>query len=467
MQLPVLTDTIVAVSSEWTASPLAIIRLSGPRALELVESVAPLGRSEGRRLSESAAPSGGSTSTRAHPAAWRRASLRVENQPAAKRDSHVPCDVFTFVAPRSYTGQDLVELHTIGCLPLVRTIADQLAERGARRALPGEFTARAVLAGKIRPEQVETILGLIQADDAAAARAARRGAGSTAAAVRQRVAERLSDVLARVEAGIDFVDEEDVRFITDEELAAEIAAALTELDGLDPQDVADQAALRPHVALAGLPNAGKSTLYNALVGAERAIVSPVIGTTRDVISAELVINGVRLILQDTAGLHGSPGELELAAHIAAERAADSAELVLWAHEAQAAWSSGELEALRRVSSSKIVVLTKADRAAPSCDASDGYARRFLIVSAVSGSGMSELRDAIASELAVESRERSGPTSVIDAEARAALRRAASATGLEVVAMELRESVERLRGISGVGLVDDILGRIFGRFCIGK
>lgn len=467
MRFPILTDTIVAVSTAWAPSPLAIVRLSGPRAVELSQAIlshhergSVAGCSDVPYADEGSGTQRlPATPVRAGRAHWRRAMLAVE--------APIPGDVFSFYAPRSYTGQDVVEIHTVGCLPLVRAIADRLAELGARRALPGEFTARAVVAGKIDRDQVERILGLIHAEDARRAALVRRGSRSEAAAGRERVAEALRELLARVEAGIDFVDEEDVRFISEGEMRSEIRSALDALGRIAVRDVASLERGRPHVALAGLPNAGKSTLFNALVGSQRAVVSPVVGTTRDVISAELTVEGVEIMLQDTAGLRESSDELELAAHIAAEQAADSAELVLWAHDAGLPWEAREIAALGRIRSAAIIVLTKSDRAGRRIAPVPLEKNRVLCVSAATGDGLDTLRREIAVEVAAQRVDAGGAVNSVDPGVVAALERAAGYREPELIAWELRTAIDLLGGASGASVIDDILGRIFSRFCVGK
>ncbi len=468
--IPSTQDTIVAVSTGWNAAPLGIVRLSGPRAHELLREVraAPTGSPA------PAHPVRGNNLDRAKPC--RRTHHQLEHIRVSTTLT-LPADVFCFHAPHSYTGQDVVEIHTVGALPALRTLAGRLIALGARRAWPGEFTARAYLNGRLRAEQVEGILRLIHAADAADARAsarlARAGHTRTAATLHN----RLLDLLARVEAGIDFADEEDVRFIT----PAELAGALDDL-GHQLARLAREAARpgpggKPHVALAGLPNAGKSTLFNALLGRQRAIVSPVLGTTRDVLSGEIEIAGLSIVLQDCAGLGATTDELESAAHLAAERTAAHADLVLWLHELGQAWATPEIEAARRLPSERrLLVLSKSDQ--PTDKGSVSAPLDFCAtvrISAATGAGLAALRDAIATALG--DAEAGGFGALWDAAtaAEAALKRArrlteAEAAALvnpELVAIELREAAEKLGTLGSEPLVEDVLGRIMARFCVGK
>lgn len=473
---PALDDTIVALSSGWVPSPIGVLRLSGPQAVELVRSIV---------SGPFAVPAG---------AVPGLSDVMVRVSP----EIELPATLLVFLAPRSYTGQDLVEIHTVGSLPLLRELAGRLIDRGARRALPGEFTARAFLNGRLDASQVDGVFALIHAADGAAARqAARRSRGAYGQRIRD-LGERLADLLARVEAGIDFVEEEDVRFITAEQLGSAVEELLAELSDFDTDGRDRGQAGRPHIALAGLPNAGKSTLFNALIGHERAITSPILGTTRDVLSAEVLLGGVPVVLQDCAGLGGGPEELERAAHVAAELAADQADLVLWVHDCAERWSPSESAACARIPKSRrVLVLSKLDRLGEQALATwdraggswswpvddvgggqsvpaPGFAAR-VCVSAARGIGLDSLAAAAMRVLAGAS---AGATHHVAGELREARGALARVGGLirdqagdlrsaELVALELRLALERVRTAELGPLAEDVLGRIFSQFCVGK
>ena len=177
MLLPSTDDTIVAVSSGWTPSPIGIVRLSGPQSHDLIDAL-------------------------------------VEWREPLHPDSPLPATIMLFHAPHSYTAQDMAEIHTIGCLPALRSLCATLIARGARRALPGDFTARAFLSGKLAADQVEAVLSLINAESAADARAAARLSLGMRRRCTDELMTRLKDLLALIEAGIDFVEEEDVSFVS-------------------------------------------------------------------------------------------------------------------------------------------------------------------------------------------------------------------------------------------------------------
>ena len=476
MQMPRLDDTIVAVSSAWEPSALAIVRLSGPQANEIAAMVIPdlVERSSGRRAEflDAALLLGDACGDESSPAPM------SGTKPGLRLGVQVPATMYRFLGPHSYTGQDVIELHVPGSLPLLRRVCEVLIACGARRALPGEFTARAFLNGRIDAVQVEGVLGLITASDEAAAREAARAAQRTDTRRIASISEKLAELLARVEAGIDFADEEDVSFVTSNELLATIQAMIRTLARTGRHFDFRSAAL-PHVTFAGLPNAGKSTLFNALLGHQRAIVSPVLGTTRDTLSATVEIGGQSLILQDAAGLGDSRDELDAAAHLAAETSQEQADLVLWVHDRSRTWALAEAAACERISPQRqVLVLSKGDRPAAQ---SNAYYRalsfeRVVEVCAVTSRGLDQLRSAIGDAVAsVRRRHETTENGPAYEKAHAALLRAArlvtpEADGLrspDLVAFELRTAWQAIQGARQTDLVEDLLGRIYTRFCVGK
>ncbi|MBU0637563.1 MAG: 50S ribosome-binding GTPase [Planctomycetes bacterium] len=365
-------------------------------------------------------------------------------------------------------------MHTVGCLPVLRATCAKLITLGARRALPGEFTARAFLAGKLDATQVESVLSLVSSANVAAARRAARGGRDTVREVLDDLRERATDLLARLEAGLDFAEEEDVRFVTSAEMCAELDGMLASLDAVRAPTMPHSHADTPHVALAGLPNAGKSTLFNALLGYERAIVSPVLGTTRDVLSAEIEVDGTRLVVQDCAGLGESSAELEMAAHYAAEQAADRADIVLWVHDATVPWEPREGLAGTRIQvERRVLVWSKMDKlgdtAPPECPLE--FAERVQ-VSGRTGQGLREFRAALARRAnRLSAADGAGYWSEelegLAGDLRRAREACAEECGSEIAALELRIVCERLAGSTDQPLAEEVLRRIFAEFCVGK
>ena len=297
----ILDDTIAAVSSPLGQAPRGIVRVSGPDAIAIAAALfidddpTPLPRRQG----------------------WRRfhGEVRIEG------DASVPAELYLFRAPRSYTRQDLVELHTIGAPPVLAMLLERLLERGARAAEPGEFTARAFLSGAMDIDEAESVAALIRARSDAQLRGARRLRERAPARQAQSWMQRLADLVALVEADIDFA-EEPIEFIAPDELGARLATLRAELDALiRGADGTERFDVLPTVLLIGPANAGKSSLMNVLSGTDRAICSAVEGTTRDILTAPASLPGMDCLLLDGAGLTRTDDELiQLAQSVARETA---------------------------------------------------------------------------------------------------------------------------------------------------
>ncbi len=368
---------------------------------------------------------------------------------------------------RSYTRQPSAELHTLGSPPLLEAVVKSLCQAGARVARPGEFTLRAFLAGRLDLTEAEAVLGVIDARgqaqlDTALAQLA-GGLASPLAALR----ERLLDLLAHLEAGLDFVDE-DIEFITPAQLAAQLAAAQVQVEQLIQrmQSRRDAGEL-PQVALIGLPNAGKSSLFNALAGADAAIVAEQAGTTRDYVTQRLLLDGQEFLLIDTAGIEPAHGgdELALFSQAATHRQRDEADLAIECRE------MGQQQAARWPDDERtLVVWTKCDLY-PLPAGQHGHS-----TSSRTGAGIAALRQTIAERLRARAADAVvGNTAARCSEslqsAAAALESArelvAARAGEELIAAEVRAALDGLGQVAGVVYTDDVLDRVFGRFCIGK
>lgn len=411
----------------------------------------------------------------------------------------VPALILTFPGPRSSTGEDTVELLLPGNPHVLERVTDELMHglrrlgHPARRAGPGEFTARAYLNGRLDLVQAEGVAMAISAGSDAELRAARLLLAGSFGAVVDAWAGRVAEVLARVEAGIDFVDQEDVVAISCGEILLQCQALRADVAGHLAGDLGREARSRqPRVVLAGAPNAGKSTLFNALLGRERTIASPVSGTTRDAIVEPLALQtpgGRREIhLVDLPGLDTDAGDglgpdapsvVDAAMRRVALAALESCDLVLrcrsietpgW-DSAGAAFTTGRAPLLE--------VVTKIDRVDGARVETDGIA-----TSAVTGEGIDLLRRCIAERLEVAPAPMAAEMSALSDRAKAAIRAAATAldeviqtasdepahaapAAPEVVAAGLRTALDRLGEIRGRVDPDEVLGMVFSRFCIGK
>lgn len=454
-------ETIAALASAPGPAPRGIVRISGDDSLTVLATLF-TPDDEGAWQSRRAATVGGTL---------RLPAFRVP----------IPAQAALWPTRRSYTGEPLAEIHTVGSPPLLEALLDEIYRRGVRPARPGEFTLRAFLSGRIDLTQAEGVLGVIDADGQAELETA---LGQLAGGMSHRlgpVRSDLMDLLADLEAGLDFVDE-DIEFVSQEAVCKRLEIAANSLRDLLRQATDRmQTSGRRQLVLAGLPNAGKSTLFNALAGRDAAIVSPIAGTTRDWLRAALDWEGLAVELIDTAGWESSNGDVGTAAQAQRADRVRRADLVLWCRASKLTPPESDEDEARReelVAAGVPVldVLTKADLA-PDVDPQHIH-RPGVSVSAATRSGLDDLAEAIRLRVASDqyrsgeilgstaARCRESLSAALDALERA--RVAASAQlGDELIAFELRSVLDQLARILGVVYTDDILDRLFSRFCIGK
>ncbi len=371
-----------------------------------------------------------------------------------------------FPAPHSYTGEPVLELHGHGGAMVMQLVLRACLEAGARLAEPGEFTQRAFLEGKLDLAQAEAVADLIDAASHEAARSALRSLGGEFSSAIAALRAQLIDLRALTEALLDFPEDE-VDSVHRDDAGARLRGVKLQLDEVlakSRQGSLLRAGL--HVVLAGRPNVGKSSLLNRLAGEERAIVTPVAGTTRDALREPIQIEGVPLVLVDTAGLRAAGDLVERLGMERTRQELERADLVLVVHEATQAEAPppGELPA----GALRIDVYNKADLAPEFSPPGDA-----LKVSAKTGQGLDALRKAI---LAAAGWSASGESVYLARErhlralerARAHLDEAAQQLPRwELFAEELRLAQAALGSITGEFSADDLLGEIFSRFCIGK
>lgn len=383
----------------------------------------------------------------------------------------VPAAVYTFQGPRSATGEDVVEYHLPGNALLARMLLDELVRHGgARRAEPGEFTARAYFNGRVDLAEAEGVAATIAAQNERELDAARRLLSGELARRLRPITDLLAEALGLVEAGIDF-SEEDISFITSSDAALRVRAARDAMTSLVRDSTRfERLAHEPAVVLIGRPNAGKSTLLNALAGTERAIVSPHAGTTRDAIWAHVRLPRGIVRMIDVAGLDDSrESEIDRKMRAIALHALETADVVVLVREAP-----DDRPPPHMARAADVSVVSKDDlRAARPVDAP-----ATIAVSAVTGAGLSDLRDRLdamcfggpggsgETALALNVRHVECIDDAIEAIDRAA-ERISAGDGCELLALELREALDALGQILGSVTPDDVLGRIFSSFCIGK
>jgi len=458
---PDLWDTIVAVSTPAGRSLRGIVRLSGPQAVPIVSRLVTLRGGRIEQLPGYGAAEG-----------W----LWLQ-----RRRTRVPVALLLMRRPRSYTRDDVVELQSFGAPVLLQMIVEELVQHGARLAEPGEFTRRAFLNGRIDLAQAEAVCALVHARSEAAHRLAIEQLAGTRARALHELRESLIDLCARVEVGIDFSDQ-DIEVINPGEVLTGVRRAESACEALLGAAGEHAAAVGIPVALFGRPNVGKSSLLNALVGSRRAIVTPVPGTTRDVLEAAIELAGTPFRLIDTAGIRACSEEVEAEAVQRARQALRHVEVALFMLDGSAPIGHDDLAAWQEVSVPQcLVLLNKSDLPA----AIDGAAVRAALgerpivrTSCVTGRGIDTLKETLV-ELARSGRADASAHGFEPSlrhrealrQAVAALRRAAevaaSTAAAELVAFELRQALDSIGQVTGQTVSEDILDRVFSEFCIGK
>jgi tRNA modification GTPase len=463
-------DTIAAIATAPGRAAIGIVRVSGPGVPQLMAGLV------GREL----------------PA--RRAVVtpfRDENRNPIDQGVAV-----YFPAPNSYTGEDVLEIHGHGGTVVLRLLLERCLALGARLAEPGEFTLRAFLDGKMDLAQAESVIDLIDASSAHAARSAMRSVlGEFSTRVRA-IVDAVVDLRTLVEATLDFPEEE-VDYLEASEAHARLARVTEALDAV-LESASQGRILRDglHIVLAGRPNVGKSSLLNRLAGEDRAIVTDIPGTTRDTIRESIDLEGVPLHVIDTAGLRDVSDPLERAGIERTWAALDRADAVVQVFDASEGETAADCEIAARLPSGvpRIRVMNKIDliELSPRVEESGGVStgnrssttrgdavREHRVgaptvwLSALTGAGVELLREALLTMAGWHS----DPETVFSARerhlvalrgAREHLHRAEVETRrLELFAEELRLAQRNLSAITGEFSADDLLGQIFSRFCIGK
>ncbi|MEX1196472.1 MAG: tRNA uridine-5-carboxymethylaminomethyl(34) synthesis GTPase MnmE [Pseudohongiellaceae bacterium] len=457
------TDTICAMATPPGRSGVGIIRVSGPRCRELAEAI--LG----------------------HLPKARNAGLcRFHDRSGQVIDQGI---ALFFPAPHSFTGEDVLELQGHGGLYLLNALLAELAGLGARLARPGEFSERAFMNDKLDLTQAEAIADLIDASSEQAARSAIRTLQGEFSRLIHQLAESITELRVYVEASIDFSDEE-IDFLSEGGVAYRLDNLLEQLDAVLEQ--ARQGSILKEgmsVVIAGRPNAGKSSLLNALAGRDTAIVTDIAGTTRDTLRENIHIDGMPLHITDTAGLRDSEDRIEQEGIRRARSAMEQADrllLVIDAHAERTMTTSDArsldayLEGLRLPAALRqrlTLVLNKCDLAglSPGLQAADAGHPAVIRLSALTSDGVDLLRTHLKDCMGFDATEEGGfiaRTRHLDALKRAQsdLRHASEQLqhqAGELVAEDLRHAHRHLGEITGEFTTDDLLGRIFSSFCIGK
>ena len=447
-----LRDTIVAISTPLARGGLGVVRLSGARSREIAERIL--------RFPD-----------QPHWRSWTSGLAELIDAAGAVVDQAV---LTFFESPRSYTAEDVIEISCHGSPVVLRLCVERAVENGARLAEPGEFTLRAYLNGRIDLPQAEAVRDLIDATTLYQARvAAQQIHGSLSRRIRP-IKEQLLELIALLEAGIDFA-EDDVSVAS----AAEILARLEPIGRAVRDLVATfDAGKLVHqgftLAIAGRPNVGKSSLFNRLLEQDRAIVTDIAGTTRDTVSEATSIEGIPVKLVDTAGLRQGQNVIETLGIERSYQAMADADLTLLVLDLSSPLTAEDRELIEKLGDRQpLLVGNKCDLEPRLTDVPDVFP-----VSALTGAVIPELRQAILRRLAPNgpvAPESGSLTSIRHAallrESREALQNSRRAVdfGLphEMLLLDLYAALRPIDAVTGATTADDILNRIFSTFCIGK
>jgi tRNA modification GTPase len=426
------TDTIVALSSGKLPAAIAIVRSSGADAIAALVGLA------------------GSVP------AERQAALRTLRDPQDGTEIDRAL-ILVFHGPNSSTGEDVVEYHCHGSPAIAAKLLDVLCSRdGTRIAEPGEFTRRALFNGRIDLTEAEGLADLLEAETEVQRRAALKNAEGGLRRIVEGWRDRLILLSARAEAAIDYVDDEDETHADAAALSNEAAMLTEEVEALLKSPRAEPLKDGIRVVLAGPPNVGKSSLFNALLNTQRAIVTSIAGTTRDSIEAPVAIRGIPFVLVDTAGIHESEEVVEQIGIARARSEILRADVLLWL---------GPLNETPASVDKLIPIQPKSDLCKHAGDSGS------LAVSSVTGEGVVELLQVLAElgqafvprddQVAVNRRQSDALNAMVDS---LSLR---EANDIVLTAQALRMASEALDRLSGRAGIEDMLDALFGRFCLGK
>jgi tRNA modification GTPase len=446
------TDTIVAIATPPGRGGIGVVRISGPEAVPFALDL----------------------TTHGVPFEPRRATHTYIRVDGARPIDEIVATYFP--SPHSYTGDDVIELSAHGSPVVLKAIVAAAVASGARLAEPGEFTLRAFLNGRIDLPQAEAVADLIDAVTPLQARAAFDQLQGTLTRSIAEIDRALFDLIARLEASVDFPDE-GYHFVSPDRLAEEIASVRARTSALVKHARRGRLVREGlQIAIVGRPNVGKSSLFNALVGAARAIVTDVPGTTRDLVTEVVDLEGLRVTLVDTAGRREARDIVEAEGVERSRRAEAVADLAIVVLDASHADEDMVPEIGQIPEAKRLVVWNKVDLVG---EAAANRLARGAAVSALTGQGLEQLRGAIAAKLDVEpARDLPEITNVRHialvecadtalARAHQAIVDSGGSLSEEFVLADLQDARGALEEISGRRVADDVLAHIFSRFCIGK
>ena len=465
-----LSDTICAVATPLGEGGIGIVRISGSSAEKIAHSIF--------KPKKKVSPSSiGMEFFESH-----RLYYGTILNPADK-SSFDEALMVIMRKPRSFTGEDVVEFHCHGGQLVLQRVLELIVRQGARMAEPGEFSKRAFLNGKLDLVQAEALIDLIRAKTDLSLKVAHTQLEGQLSQKVNQLKDSVVDLLAQIEAELDFPDEEDVSGIPDKKISKRLQQINEEMAKL-LSTYEEGRILREGISciILGRPNVGKSSLLNLLLKEERAIVTPIPGTTRDIIEEVVNIKGIPLRLMDTAGLRETQDEVESIGIRFTMKRLESSQMVLFVVDLSGGEFEEDMKILDKIRNKKLIIIgnkiDSADR-----KTIDSFRNAFknntkVEISALYDRGVEELRQTISNEATGQKTDEFTELVLSNTRHKISLEQARDAImkaeetlkeGLskEFIAVELKEAVEKLGEITGSVTIEDILDRIFSQFCIGK
>jgi tRNA modification GTPase len=445
-------DTIVAISTPPGRGGIGIVRLSGPQARIIAEPLIKL----------------------RHPLA--PAQVRFAEVLDSTGETLDEAVVTWFQSPHSYTSEDVVEIAAHGSPVLLDHLLRQCLAAGARLAEPGEFTQRAFISGRLDLTQAEAVHDLIEATTLHQARIAARQLGGSLSRQITPIKQQLIALIAALEAGIDFA-EDDIDFLAANEITAQIQSIQAPLAALERTFTYGRIVREGFtLAIIGRPNVGKSSLFNRLIERDRAIVTATPGTTRDLVTERVSLDGIPVELIDTAGLRESSDEAESIGIAKSREAMAEADVILFVFDATAPIHNHDEEAIAALTTRPFLIAANKQDLGSAANPFNPSAYIVLETSALTGAGIPELRRAILSLLTKEApttetalltnlRQQRAVSAALAALGR--IQQAAATIPHEIILLDLYEALQALDVLTGTTTSDDILNLIFSKFCIGK
>ncbi len=451
--------TVVALSTPPGESGIAVIRMSGTEAVDILDRMTRL-----------------AGSWESHKA-YRKTLKNANGEPIDE------VLVTVMLAPNSYTGEDVVEISCHGGMHIYSSILEEAVYLGAEHAAPGEFTKRAYLKGKLDLAQAEAVADLISAETRLQSRVALEQLDGSLSKKIEAIEKKLLEQLALLELSIDF-SEEEIELYDRDSLGKKTGEILEELEKMIDSEITGKKLRNGiRVTVLGPRNAGKSSIYNALLGEERAIVSSVPGTTRDLLRERIHIGGFTYYLEDTAGIAETECEIETQGISIGRKAAEGADLILFVVDESVGWSEETQKELEKIEDKNhILVINKKDlrlSVPPEESGRAHHARSEIEVSAKTGEGISLLgemiykstiRDDVAEIVkergALSSRHAAALREAVDA-IKGIITELEGAGAVEIMSLEIREATAALGKVTGRAVAGELLDLIFSKFCIGK